>query len=85
MKFYVVCIKIKSQEIILVIQKIIVKGNRKMDMNEVICSCVGTTAQDIKDAMKNGATTLEEVQEATNAGTCCGCCIDQIEGIMIAK
>ncbi|EES48914.1 MULTISPECIES: (2Fe-2S)-binding protein [Clostridium] len=56
-----------------------------MDMNEVICSCVGTTAQDIKDAMNNGATTLEEVQEATNAGTCCGCCIDQIEGIMIAK
>lgn len=56
-----------------------------MDMNEVICSCVGTTAQDIKDAMNNGATTLEEVQEATNAGTCCGSCIEKIEGIIISK
>ncbi|AOR24696.1 (2Fe-2S)-binding protein [Clostridium taeniosporum] len=56
-----------------------------MDMSEVICGCVGVTAQDIKDAMNNGATTLEEVQEATNAGTCCGGCVDKIEEIMIAK
>ncbi|MDR5588528.1 MULTISPECIES: (2Fe-2S)-binding protein [Clostridium] len=56
-----------------------------MDMNEVICGCVGVTAQDIKDAMNNGATNLEEVQEATNAGTCCGGCIEKIEGIIIAK
>lgn len=56
-----------------------------MDMNEVICGCLNVTAQDIKNAVDNGAKTLEEVQEQTSAGTCCGCCTDKIEGIILSK
>lgn len=32
----------------------------------------------IKDAVEAGATTLEEVQEATGAGTVCGACLDNV-------
>lgn len=53
-----------------------------MDTKKVICECAGVTIQDIKDAKDKGATTLEEVQEATNAGTCCGCCVDKIQEII---
>ena len=33
----------------------------------------------IKDAIDAGATTVEEVQEATNAGNACGACLDQLQ------
>ena len=43
-------------------------------MNRIVCDCMGTTAEDIKLAVEKGAKTLEEVKEATEAGTvCCGC------------
>ena len=32
----------------------------------------------IKDAIDNGATTIEEVQEITGAGTVCGSCLDNV-------
>ncbi len=48
-----------------------------MNMEEVICTCYGITIQDIKDAIDNGATNLEEVQEATSLGMACGACIDE--------
>ena len=53
-----------------------------MDLNEVVCSCLGVTAGMIKDSVDSGASTLEEVQEATGAGTACGICIDTIQGLV---
>lgn len=53
-----------------------------MDLNETVCFCMGVTGQEIVDAIKGGATTLEAVQEATGAGTACGACIDQIEELL---
>ena len=50
-----------------------------MDLNEVVCSCFQVTNGMIKDAVDAGANTLEEVQEATNAGNACGACLDQIK------
>lgn len=50
-----------------------------MDLNEVICSCFQVTNGMIKDAVDAGANTLEEVQEATNAGNACGACLDEIQ------
>ena len=39
-----------------------------------VCDCVGTTVEDIKTAVANGAKTVEDIKEATEAGTiCCGC------------
>ncbi len=50
-----------------------------MDMNKTVCYCFNITNGDIREAVKNGAVTLEEVQEKTGAGTACGACLDQIE------
>ena len=50
-----------------------------MDLNEVVCSCFQVTNGMIKEAVEAGANTLEEVQDATNAGNACGVCLDQIK------
>ncbi|PHV70540.1 (2Fe-2S)-binding protein [Sporanaerobium hydrogeniformans] len=49
-----------------------------MNMEDMVCTCFGITVQDIKDAIDNGATTLEEVQEVTRVGMACGSCIDEV-------
>lgn len=51
-------------------------------MSEVICHCVGTTKEEIVEAVKAGADTVEKVTDATQAGSGCGGCIDQIEAII---
>lgn len=63
------------------------KTNRKeilitMDMDKIVCNCYSVTNGMIKEAVENGATTLEEVQDATNAGTVCGACIDDIQHLV---
>ena len=42
--------------------------------DKIVCDCMGTSVEDIKKAVENGAKTLEDVKEMTEAGTiCCGC------------
>ena len=42
--------------------------------DKIVCDCMGTTVEDIKVAEANGAKTVEDIKEATEAGTvCCGC------------
>ena len=36
----------------------------------------------IKEAVDAGANTLEEVQEATGAGTVCGVCLDDVQRLV---
>ena len=55
-----------------------------MDLNEVICSCFQVTNGMIKDAVDAGASTLEEVQDATNAGNACGVCLEQLKQAVCA-
>ena len=50
-----------------------------MNLDKIVCSCLGVTAGAIKDAVESGAHTLEEVQEATGAGTVCGACLDEVK------
>lgn len=52
--------------------------------NNIVCYCLNISEADIVKAVNEGATTLEEVQDVTGAGTACGSCIGQIEEI-IAK
>ena len=48
-----------------------------------ICHCNEIMRSDIVKAIKEkGLKTVEEVQEATNAGTICGGCIPDIEEIL---
>ena len=40
-----------------------------------VCTCKSVTLGEIKNAIENeGAKTIEEVGEITDAGTACGCC-----------
>ena len=53
-----------------------------MDMDKIVCNCYSITNGGIKEAVDNGATTLDEVMEATGAGTICGACIDDVKRLV---
>lgn len=53
-----------------------------MNLDKVVCNCLNVTTGMIKDAVDNGADTLEEVQEITGAGTVCGSCIDHVRRLI---
>ena len=53
-----------------------------MDMDKIVCSCLGTTNGMIKEAVENGARTVEEIQAATDAGTICGACLEDLEHLV---
>ncbi len=44
---------------------------------EIVCNCMEVTDHDIEDAVKNGARTYEDLQNATKIGTVCGKCKDR--------
>ena len=45
-----------------------------MNRNKEACHCRNVTYGMIEDAIRNGAETLQEVQDATGAGKGCGKC-----------
>ena len=51
-------------------------------MSKTVCHCMNVTEDQIKEAIKNGADTLEKVMEVTKAGTGCGGCQNDIEWII---
>ena len=53
-----------------------------MDYDKIVCNCFGTTVGDIKEAVDQGARTLDEVIEATGATTACGACTDEVERVV---
>ena len=55
-----------------------------MDRDKIVCFCNSVTNGMIKDAVDAGANTLEEVQEATGAGTVCGACLEDLENLVKA-
>jgi len=54
--------------------------NRQND--DIICFCEEVTVQDIHNAIKDGATTVEQLTEVTGAGLACGTCIEDLEEIL---
>ncbi|MBM7868754.1 NAD(P)H-nitrite reductase large subunit [Clostridium pascui] len=52
------------------------KGGNKEVNGKVVCGCFKVTEQDLKNAIKNGANSFEEVQAITKVGTGCGRCIE---------
>ncbi|MGL5647230.1 MAG: (2Fe-2S)-binding protein [Clostridium sp.] len=54
-------------------------------MSKMICTCIGVYADTIKEAVSNGADSLEEVEEMTEAGSCCGACVQDISRILLKK
>jgi len=54
-------------------------------MSEIICKCFNVNKEDIIEAIKAGATSVELVQEATNAGNGCGTCMDKVTEVVEAN
>ena len=53
-----------------------------MNMDKIVCECIGVNNGQVKEAVENGATTLEEVAEITGAGTGCGACNDDLQRLV---
>lgn len=54
-----------------------------MNGDEIICNCMEVTKTTIVKAIKDkGLKTVEEVGDATDAGTVCGGCQDDIQDIL---
>lgn len=53
-----------------------------MNLDKIVCNCLGVTNGMIKDAVNSGANTLEEVQEVTGASTICGACMEDVEHLI---
>ncbi len=51
-------------------------------VNRIICHCKQVSYGAIRQAMANGARTVEEIQSITGAGTECGNCIEDIKKIL---
>ena len=51
-------------------------------MSDIICACNQISKEDIEKAIADGAKTVEEVGEATSAGTGCGSCQFTIEELI---
>jgi NAD(P)H-nitrite reductase large subunit len=65
------------------------KGENIGDNNRVVCGCFKVTAQDLNNAVKNGAKSFEEVQAVTKVGTGCGRCVKSnkalVDGLLLSK
>jgi len=55
---------------------------KKIDENQVVCGCFKVTAQDLNNAIKNGAKSFEEVQVITKVGTGCGNCVESNKALV---
>ena len=54
-----------------------------MDKNDrIVCICQNVTYKTILDAIKNGATTEDDIVFGTDAGIACGYCLAEIEEIL---
>ncbi|MCI9385627.1 MAG: (2Fe-2S)-binding protein [Lachnospiraceae bacterium] len=53
-----------------------------MNLDKIVCNCQSVTNGMIKDAVYSGASTLEEVQAVTGAGTVCGTCLDDVQRLV---
>ncbi|MBE7706530.1 MAG: Fe-S cluster assembly protein NifU [Cyanobacteria bacterium SIG30] len=58
------------------------KEEKPKKENKIICNCFGISKNEIIEAIKKGAKTLEEIQEATYAGGACGGCKNNIKKIL---
>ena len=53
-----------------------------MNHDKIVCNCLNVTNGMIKEAIDDGANTLEEVQEITGAGTVCGICEEDLKNLV---
>jgi|GEM_PF-143985 NAD(P)H-nitrite reductase len=78
-----ICIPDERHEVGNVGNKFNYKLKNNYSMDDTICNCNHITKSDIVNAIQQkGYTTVEEIQDALDAGTVCGSCVDDIEEIL---
>jgi bacterioferritin-associated ferredoxin len=50
--------------------------------NRLVCMCNVVSENEIKTALKKGATTSSDIQKMTSAGTSCGKCLVVVDAIV---
>ena len=50
-----------------------------MKDEDIICTCMSVSVKDIRQAIDEGARTVQEVQDKTGAGPVCGVCNEDLE------
>ena len=50
-----------------------------MKDEDIICTCMSVSVKEIRQAIDEGARTVQEVQDKTGAGTVCGVCTEDLE------
>lgn len=58
------------------------KGENKLDNRKIVCGCFKVTEEDIKNTIKNGDNSFEEVQAITKVGTGCGNCTGSVKKLV---
>ena len=53
-----------------------------MNLEKTVCHCMGVTNGMIKEAVEDGAETLEDIQEKTGAATVCGACQEDVQRLI---
>ncbi len=53
-----------------------------MKLDKIVCECMQITNGMIKDAVADGISTFEELQESTGAATVCGACADNVQRVL---
>jgi bacterioferritin-associated ferredoxin len=48
----------------------------------LVCICNVVSGNEIKTALKKGATTTDDIQKMTGAGTSCGKCLVVVDGLV---
>ena len=48
-----------------------------------VCICNAVTENQVKNALREGATTLEDLRNTLSVGTCCGCCTEYLESRLV--
>ncbi|XMB86364.1 (2Fe-2S)-binding protein [Mycoplasmatota bacterium WC44] len=59
----------------------VVRGKKASEQN-VICVCKNVSKEEIKEAINNGAKTIDEIANKTGATTGCGLCEPIIKDIL---
>jgi bacterioferritin-associated ferredoxin len=50
--------------------------------DRIICTCLEITEDEVIKAIKDGATSVDEVTDAIEAGSVCGSCVTEIEELI---
>lgn len=53
-----------------------------MNDEDIVCTCLGITVKDIKEAIAQGCNSFSQVQDKTGAGTVCGACTEEVEALV---